>query len=263
MKAENHYRLGCNCPRCSGAHRYSTEDFKNKASELHGGRYSYEHTNYINAHTHILITCKSHGVFEQSPTAHLSGKGCRRCSSELSSKRQITSLDNFITKARKVQTGWDYSEVDYKGSHAKVKMTCRNGHIVWQSPTGHLSGRNCKHCSAIDSSGFLNWTTIDRDQELAEVPNNFYFIKLKDMITQEEFYKVGITTNPDSRFNSFGDYKVINTILLQKGSTRDVFDLERLVLDELNNSGSRYIPSKKFGGHTECFTLNLEAAYEL
>ena len=55
-----------------------TEKFIKKAVARHGDTYSYENVRYISQKIKVEIKCKKHGYFEQSPSNHLFGKGCRK-----------------------------------------------------------------------------------------------------------------------------------------------------------------------------------------
>ena len=57
----------------------NTEDFINKAKQVHGDKYSYDKTDYKNARQPVVITCPEHGDFVQTPNNHLSGNGCKQC----------------------------------------------------------------------------------------------------------------------------------------------------------------------------------------
>ena len=79
----NHYS-GQGCPKCgiikrSKAQTKSTEKFIKQAIEVHGNKYDYSKTNYINSHHLVSIICPEHGEFWQNPTYHLSGCGCQKC----------------------------------------------------------------------------------------------------------------------------------------------------------------------------------------
>ena len=68
------------CPLCGSGKKRNTEDFITLAREVHGGRYDYSQTNYINAKTKVTIICKQHGAFEQTPDSHLTThQGCPNC----------------------------------------------------------------------------------------------------------------------------------------------------------------------------------------
>jgi very-short-patch-repair endonuclease len=58
----------------------TTNEFIEKSKLIHGDKYDYSKTNYVNAKNKITIVCRIHGEFTQTPTNHLSGKGCKLCS---------------------------------------------------------------------------------------------------------------------------------------------------------------------------------------
>lgn len=54
----------------------------------------------------------------------------------------------FLEKARKIHNNkFDYSLVEYKGSHTKVKIKCPSGHTFEQLPMDHWRGIGCKFCA--------------------------------------------------------------------------------------------------------------------
>lgn len=54
--------------------------FAIKAREIHGNKYDYSESEYVNDDTKIKIRCPKHGYFYQRPSAHLSQKqGCTKC----------------------------------------------------------------------------------------------------------------------------------------------------------------------------------------
>ena len=77
--------LGHGCWKCSVIKRFdgltkTTEQFISHAKLVHGDMYNYDKVNYINSKTHVIITCKIHGDFKQSPTSHVNRKcGCQIC----------------------------------------------------------------------------------------------------------------------------------------------------------------------------------------
>ena len=64
------------------------EYFVNKAKEIHGDRYDYSESIYVNNKLKVIIKCKEHGEFLQSPDNHLRGKGCPKCGATNISKYQ-------------------------------------------------------------------------------------------------------------------------------------------------------------------------------
>jgi Zn finger protein HypA/HybF involved in hydrogenase expression len=80
--AADHYRSGC--PTCKHLnHRLTQDEFVNRVTEIHGGRYIYDKTVYNGYERKIIITCPAHGDFEQSAHDHISGRGCPKCKAKL------------------------------------------------------------------------------------------------------------------------------------------------------------------------------------
>lgn len=75
---DKHFNSGVGCKYCSGPSR-DIESFVREAKKIHGNKYSYKKSVYVNAHEPLVITCPVHGDFEQSPNAHLRGQGCPTC----------------------------------------------------------------------------------------------------------------------------------------------------------------------------------------
>ena len=48
-----------------------TDEFILRAKGVHGDRYDYTKTNYVNGRTKVNIICPKHGVFQQLPKNHL------------------------------------------------------------------------------------------------------------------------------------------------------------------------------------------------
>jgi ribosomal protein L36 len=72
---------GSGCPVCAGFYR-NTDEFIQKAKEIHGDTYEYHQSSYTGSKSKIDIVCKQHGVFKQRASAHLCGNGCPKCGSE-------------------------------------------------------------------------------------------------------------------------------------------------------------------------------------
>jgi len=56
--------------------------FKHKSEKVHGNKYDYSKSIYINAKTPIEIICPIHGSFFSLPTNHLKGCGCNDCGND-------------------------------------------------------------------------------------------------------------------------------------------------------------------------------------
>lgn len=67
-----------NCKRCS-ASTVTEIDFVDKATLIHGGKYSYDNSGFTLRGDKVFVTCPEHGKFETVAHAHLKGHGCREC----------------------------------------------------------------------------------------------------------------------------------------------------------------------------------------
>lgn len=117
------------------------EAFLIKADARHDGKYDYSCVDYKNNYQKVKIICLKHGIFEQTPKAHLMGGGCPRC---FSKKK---TLDKFISGAKKVHGDkYDYSKSIYKGCKKKIKIVCPTHGEFEQIAGSHLEGSGCKGC---------------------------------------------------------------------------------------------------------------------
>lgn len=124
--------------------RMTTTDFIKKAEEIHGNRYNYSKVDYVNAHTNVTIICSKHGEFDQEPSNHLRGAGCKICR-KIDDRRM--PLSEFIRKANDIHDNkYDYTDVVYVNNRTPVKIRCREHGIFKQTPYKHLSGQACPKC---------------------------------------------------------------------------------------------------------------------
>lgn len=137
-----------------GKERLTTEEFIRKAKAVHGDRYDYSKTVYVNQKTNVVITCLVHGDFTQCPTNHYNGAGCPMCS-----KNKRMTTDDFILRAKAIHgEKYDYSKVNYINNRTKVTIICPNHGEFQQAPDKHLHGSECPACAKIKAKQ----TMIDR-----------------------------------------------------------------------------------------------------
>lgn len=130
------------------AKKLTREDFIDKAKKIHGDKYDYSKVEYVNAHVNICIICPIHGEFWQRPDRHLEGCGCKKCFIVANAKKQTSTVEDFINKARKVHGDkYDYSKVEYVNNYTKVCIICPIHGEFWQIPSNHLKGQHCPKCA--------------------------------------------------------------------------------------------------------------------
>ena len=120
--------------------------FIEKANKIHNDTYNYDKVKYINAKEKIIINCKTHGDFLQTPNNHLNGKKCRSCNLEKPNLRRKTT-EQFIIDAHKIHGDeYNYDKVNYINNSTKIEIICQKHGSFYQQPCMHLSGKKCFKC---------------------------------------------------------------------------------------------------------------------
>lgn len=78
--------------------KLTTEEFISKAILVHGDEYDYSKTVYNGNRTNVIITCKIHGNYSQSPKVHLIGGRCPICAHKIERKYGISNTLSRIDK---------------------------------------------------------------------------------------------------------------------------------------------------------------------
>jgi hypothetical protein len=137
-QSPNNHLIGNGCNTCR---------FIERSKEKHGDKYDYSKCIYKHSHKNIIIICKKHGEFEQTPASHLHGAGCQKCGIELANKNKRRSTQEFIRMAKRIHGNkYGYDLVIYTGCFTKVKIRCHTHGIFKQSPNLHLCGNGCNEC---------------------------------------------------------------------------------------------------------------------
>jgi hypothetical protein len=158
--------------------KLTTEQFIQKAREVHGDKYDYSLTKYIGCKDKVKIICPEHGVFEQVASNHLSG-GCVNC------PRKKSTTEKFIKKAIKLHGDkYDYSLVNYISAVDKVQIICAEHGVFEQVASTHLSGSGCVKCSknVITKKQFI--------EKAREVHGDKYDYSLVDYINSSTKVKI-------------------------------------------------------------------------
>lgn len=144
---------GHGCPKCAAKATATKRckkftDFVSKAKAIHGAKYTYPEQAFSNVFTKVTIICPIHGAFEQSVSNHIRGSGCPKCKVDAFIKRRTHTTEYFIAKAQNVHGArYDYSLVEYKGIHTKVKIVCPEHGVFKQEPNVHITGSGCPICA--------------------------------------------------------------------------------------------------------------------
>lgn len=237
----SHHMNGKGCKECATEKRaeevknLAALQFKEKAKKIHGNFYNYDQSSYVSSTDNISIICPIHGLFEQTPNSHLSGKGCPICGS-IKVKRPRLTTQEFIYKAEATHgSQYNYSKSNYTHAEVEVEIICPEHGSFWQLPHNHISGKGCTKCMKtgynVGKSGFLY------------------------ILTSGNITKVGITNRDVTKrakqiSNDSGkNFSVYSYICFSDGSVP--LTIEQNLLKYLR---SEYVGvAEKFNGHSECF----------
>jgi hypothetical protein len=155
---DNHLK-GKGCSKCYGNVKKTNSSFVFEAEKKHidikgETLYDYKKVIYQGMNKNVIIICKVHGNFEQTPNNHLKGHGCAKCYGN-----EKKTIKEFIFESEKKhidengESLYDYSKVflDFKNNQTKVKLLCKiEGHGEFmQSPNVHLKGSGCPKCGIV------------------------------------------------------------------------------------------------------------------
>lgn len=166
-----------------------TDQFITEAHKIHRDQWDYSFVRYENCKKHIYIRCPKHGIFRQTPSAHISGQGCYNCG------QGIKSNEEFITQSRTChEIVYGYTKVQYKNNREKVIITCIDGGHgdFLQSPASHLRGAGCPYCLNKTEGILKKWledkyiivpqATFDWCKNIFHLPFDFCIEKYKLLI---------------------------------------------------------------------------------
>jgi hypothetical protein len=96
IQCPNYHMNGGGCQKCANDNlKSNTEDFIFKAKKIHGNLYDYTKIKYKHSESKVIIICKIHGKFVQTPHTHINVKrGCPKCRKSKGEKRILSYLSN-------------------------------------------------------------------------------------------------------------------------------------------------------------------------
>lgn len=130
-----------------------------KFQRKHGTLYDYSTVTYVHYDTKIKIKCKTHGVFEQTPHAHLRGKGCQKCACNRNGVLRSTAAstsNNLVMLQPAIASEWHpvlntFSACDVSvSSNRKVWWVCHTCQHEWEASVNNRTrkmGGSCSACS--------------------------------------------------------------------------------------------------------------------
>jgi very-short-patch-repair endonuclease len=215
--------------------------------------YDYSKLQFVSRDVGFIVGCPVCGKwFNTKADIIFAGFGCSFC------KDFIGSLEsrkrNFITKAKQrhaiFENGnwidkYDYSKVNYIGSHTNVEIIClKCGKSLIHSPANHLLGRGCPKCYKSNKSSIEEF--IYRASNIHVDRYDYSKVNYIDMRTKIEIVclicKNSFFQTPDNHLHGRGcpRYCYINKTLAEEF----IYKASKLHMDKYDYSRVNYINSK-------------------
>ena len=204
---------GKECVKCSieKAHnkqKLTLEEFIEKAQKIHGSKYDYSKVEYKNNETKVSIICPKHGIFEQTPTSHMSGHGCPMCS-----KNKRKDTNTFIIESKEIHGDkYDYSKVNYVNNNTKVCIICPEHGEFEIIPLNFLRGQGCPKCGKAYRKKETNlYNILKKVFPSIKIIHSYYNAKILGKKEIDIFlpeYNIGIEYQGEQHFKpiDFGGY---------------------------------------------------------
>lgn len=227
-----------------GYRRFNTELFISESKKIHGDRYDYSKTNYVNSKTRVLIKCSKHGDFIQLPYEHLKGSNCKRCSAT------NWNEEKFIIESKRIHKNfYSYENCEFTIRNSHVFVTCPIHGRFKASAHSHLKGFGCRECAKKTWTGQSKEHYVNLCNKKYNGMSFLYFVKIKNNL--DNIYKIGISAvGVKGRFRG-KDCDIDKIILQILLPASDAWDIEKLIVDEFScfSTKTKYLRS----GNTECF----------
>jgi very-short-patch-repair endonuclease len=142
-QSHHSHLIGFGCSICSGMKKLTNEEFIKRSKNINGDKYDYSLVDYFNGKSKIKLICLIHGVFEQSPSLHISHKqGCPKCAGRHKTTEDFIKLSKEINGDK-----YNYDKTIFINFNTKVIITCKKHGDFEQTPAHHLNGQSCPICN--------------------------------------------------------------------------------------------------------------------
>lgn len=264
-----HHLSGRKCKKCADDER-GTDLIKRRGlkiiaefKEIHGDRYDYSKFEYKGSETPSCIICPVHGEFQQTPYVHKISNGCSKCSRD-------ATFSQTLEKRKK--DFWDLVKDKHKGKleidldtyvnyQTPMSYKCLRCGTEYKDTPNHLLYRDgCSLCWGYGDIVYSREFFDKHKDYLLETPAFFYICEVTG--EGERFVKVGVSKNPDKRFEGKTQYN-FQIVETYPWSMYEAFNIEQSILRMF--SENRYHPKINFTGVTECLTYNtlVDVKYKL
>jgi len=181
-----------------------TEVFIERSRKIHGDKYKYDRTIYINCISKVEIFCNKHKeYFFQKAGYHLACCGCPKCGGKVK-----LNTEEFIKKAKKIHKNqYNYDKLVYIDCISKVEIFCnKHKEYFFQNPYSHLAGSGCPKCSGRLISNSEEF--IKKAKKIHKEKYNYSKVEYKNAKTKVKIFcnkhKEYFLQNPNKHLSGYG-----------------------------------------------------------
>lgn len=139
-----HLRGWSGCVKCkadaiAALHTGTTASFIQAAMDKHGDTYDYSKVDYEHSGKKVIVICRHHGQFRQTPSGHLAGSGCKKCN--LLGGLNEADFSRHPEKKYLPATLYLLEMREASGSFAKIGITTKTvkQRYAYRKQFGHLT----------------------------------------------------------------------------------------------------------------------------
>ena len=227
--------------------KLTTKDIIAKAHEVHGDKYDYSKTEYVNSKTPICIICPEHGEFWQKPYVHLSGCGCEECAKIKRKNTKTSKRISYIEAKTKIKDFGINSQNDYLSIYETDLQPLNfpkypnsayknEGWISWTTFLGKERGKGVEFLPYQEANEYVKTLGIKSPKEWRDackngkIPSTIPFCPEKTYLNKGwNGYEEWLGDTYQSRYRECYSYEEAKTILKKYKiqSTTDFFELKR------------------------------------
>lgn len=186
QRAQDHIRGG-GCPECSAQarrhsilrsrakSRISTAEMIVRFESVHGRTYDYTKVEFAGTKKPVTIVCREHGAFQQLPSNHLKGSGCRNCGSNRAAAKHKLDQAEFERRVRQTHgKRYGLALAFYLTQYDNVTVHCAEHGEFSILPLNLWQGSGCPRCARLEGGKKHRITQEDYLRRAEEVHGTTY-----------------------------------------------------------------------------------------